>query len=70
MAVKVKYQDCMSKSNRPNYIWLPADIKLTDYALLYDKITEWTHSRLILDTINKTYPGLMSMLQGFQKCIA
>ena len=23
-----------------------------------------------LGTINKTYPGLISMLQGFQKCIA
>ena len=23
----------------------------------------------ILDTINETYPGLISMLQGFQKCI-
>ena len=24
----------------------------------------------ILGTINKTYPGLISILQGFQKCIA
>ena len=24
----------------------------------------------ILGTINKTYPGIISMLQGFQKCIA
>ena len=33
---------------------------------------QWAESAFdkILGTINKTYTGLISMLQGFQKCIA
>ena len=49
-----------------------AKVSLMAFAISYKILSQQAEAifNKILDSRNKTYPGLISMLQGFQKCIA